>query len=309
MKRTLYILLLACISLSACITKKNAHGHEHSHNAIDYTSEYTLKDDAYGTETQMKISGDQRIMTTNSLPNHNTGDFPNPNNPNTISEQNQTYSFPLVPKYIGQARPVKEPGVALNGVKFDPGTGERVECESGEMFRIEAIQDFEDLGLDFNNAHVQPSGHYHYHGIPKSLVENIESDGDLVHIGYAKDGFRIVYSKSLAYQPGYVLKTASRKGSNCSYRTPNGSVNKEIAGSTPDGSYTSDWEFKEGIGNLDECNGATIDGEYVYLVTEEYPFIGRCLMGEFKEERRGRGPRGGNGRQGPPPGGRGGRGN
>ena len=46
------------------------------------------------------------------------------------------------------------------------------------------------------------------------------------------------------------------------------------------------------MGNLDECNGTTVDGEYIYLITDTYPFVPRCLMGEFEETE-----------MGPPPGG------
>ncbi|MBL4766843.1 MAG: YHYH protein [Rhodobacteraceae bacterium] len=33
------------------------------------------------------------------------------------------------------------------------------------------------------------------------------------------------------------------------------------------------------LGNLDECNGAILGGEYVYIVTDAYPFYTRCLYG------------------------------
>ena len=62
--------------------------------------------------------------------------------------------FPIKPNYKGQPTWVREPGVALNGVKFEPGTAEVVVCETGENYRVEAFQDVIDLGLDFNNAHV-----------------------------------------------------------------------------------------------------------------------------------------------------------
>lgn len=44
----------------------------------------------------------------------------------------------------------------------------------------------------------------------------------------------------------------------------------------------SDWVFTPGSGNLDECNGAFVDGEYVYFITNDYPYIPRCLMGEVE---------------------------
>ena len=53
-----------------------------------------------------------------------------------------------------------------------------------------------------------------------------------------------------------------------------------------DGTYTSDFEYVDGSGDLDECNGITIDGNYMYLVTNQFPYVSRCLMGEFTEIKR-----------------------
>ena len=53
----------------------------------------------------------------------------------------------------------------------------------------------------------------------------------------------------------------------------------------PDGTYTSDWVWSADNGDLDECNGITVNGEYIYLITDDYPFISRCLMGEYTERR------------------------
>jgi hypothetical protein len=79
------------------------------------------------------------------------------------------------------------PGVAVNGVKFEPETAETVACASGESYRVEALQDTDDLGFDFNNAHVQPTGEYHYHGVSQLLAEAADSGDDLVHVGFAAD--------------------------------------------------------------------------------------------------------------------------
>lgn len=54
----------------------------------------------------------------------------------------------------------------------------------------------------------------------------------------------------------------------------------DLEGTTPDGTYGSDWAHTEGAGDLDECNGIEIDGTYAYVITDEYPYIPRCLMGE-----------------------------
>lgn len=302
---------LATITLSACtifslatcnitdggkknITSNSGENHTHEHaKPVDYMSAYSIVDLDHGTKTTMTIKGDMRIMTTNALPNHATGNFPNEHNPNTIKAQNVTYKFPLKPINSGKATWAREPGIALNGIKFEPETAEQVVCESGEHFRIEAKQGLLNFGLDENNAHVQPTGAYHYHGVPKTLVEQFDNGSDLVHMGFAKDGFPIYYSKSGAYKPSYVLKTETRAGVDCNYNNPHDAFHYEMDGTSPDGVFVSDWEYQKGLGDLDQCNGIIVEGKYIYLLTDTYPYVGRCLMGEFKESHP----------QGPPPGG------
>lgn len=296
--------LTGCNNLPASMS--HTHGdstHTHNegsseHNPIDYFGSYTLEDEQYGTRTVVTVKDGKRNIVTNALPNHQTGTFPNEGNPNTIKAQNRTYSLPLNPKFTGVAKWVREPGVALNGIKFEPETAEVVVCESGERYRVEAKQELIDMGLDFNNAHVQPTGAYHYHGSPTSMIEQFDTGSDLVHIGFAKDGFAIYYSKSGAYSPSYRLYDEEREGEECSYNRPGYQLDVAIEESDPDGTFVSDWEYVEGLGDLDACNGIEIDGTYAYIVTDTYPYVGRCLMGEFEEERHGpppgQGPSGGN---------------
>lgn len=289
LKFSFLLILLAALS---CSRKNHSHTHsvvaEHSieSNTNDYFGAYVLKDHRYGTQTEVKILRNSRLIKTNSLPNHEVGNFPNPGNPNAISAQSLTYKLPLNPKFIGHAKECRETGIALNGVKFEPGTAERVICSSGETYRVEAKQELINLGLDFNNAHVQPTGHYHYHAKPMGLVDKFDNGQDLVHIGFAMDGFPMYFSKSGKYKPSYQMNTIKRSGNNCKYIGLGGyEIDSNFNGDQPDGTYTQDWEFIEGSGDLDACNGITINNKYVYLVTEEYPYVGRCLNGEFKESR------------------------
>ncbi len=251
--------------------------------ASDYLDSYTLLDDEFGTMVTVTVDGNTRTIQSNAIPDHATGEFPNQGNPNTITEQDLTWEFTTEPTYVGNAGFARTSGVAVNGVKFEPGTGETVSCDSGENYRIEALQDIHDLGLDFNNAHVQPTGEYHYHGISQLLVEAYESSDDLVHVGFAADGFLMYYSKSGAYDSGYELSTEARSGTGCVASGPGGD-SFDIEGSTPDGTYGSDWVFSEAAGDLDSCNGTTIDGQYAYIVTDSYPYISRCLNGEAAAE-------------------------
>lgn len=260
---------------------------------IDYFGAYTLEDEKYGTKTTVILKDGKRIITSNALPNHEVGSFPNSGNPNTIKAQNIKYEIPLNPIYTGESRWAREVGVALNGVKFEPETNERIECTTGEVYRIEAIQKLVNLGLDFNNAHVQPTGAYHYHAAPVGVIEKFDKGEDLIHIGFAHDGFAIYYSKSNKYKPSFQIANKERTGIDCEYRRPGFDIEKDYKGTKKDGTFVQDWEYIEGLGDLDKCNGIKINDTYVYLITDVYPYVGRCLNGEFKEK----------GPHGPPPGG------
>lgn len=251
---------------------------------IDFSKGYTIEDPVFKTKTIVTIKDGKRIITTNSLPNHPTGTFPNAGNPNTIKPQNSTYSIPLNPKLTGKSKWAREPGVAVNGVKFEPETAERFVCETGEVYKIEAIQDLVNLGLDYNHAHVQPTGAYHYHGVPVELIKKLDKGNDIIQVGFAKDGFPIYYSKSGKYKPSYVLSDDLRTGNVCNYKTPKQSIEKELNKTRPDGTFVSDWIYIEGNGQLDECNGIDINGQYGYFITNEYPYVSRCLKGNFYEE-------------------------
>ena len=297
-----YLSLIACGLVVSCNSQKtNSHNHtggSHSHDDETYSSVsqdnyfgfYILEDANYGTNTKMTVTNSIRTMVTNSLPNHKTGEFPRKGNPNTISAQNKTYTFPVNPKYTGKAQWVREPGIAINGVKFEPQTAEVVICDTGENYRIEAIQDVFNLGLDFNHAHVQPTGAYHYHGTPTAVIEE-SKEQDLVHIGFAHDGFPMYYSKKGTYKSSFKLVDGNREGEDCTYTNPKNAIDVSVNGHH-DGTYGSDYEYTSGYGDLDECNGVNVDGTYMYLVTNEFPYVGRCLMGEVSKDinaREGRG--------------------
>ena len=252
-------------------------------SSSDRLDSYTLSDDEFGTMVTVTVDGSTRTIETNALPDHETGEFPNDGNPSTISAQDLTWEFPVSPAFTGEATDVRTPGVAVNGVKFEPGTAETVTCSSGEMYRVEGLQDVYNLGMDFNNAHVQPTGEYHYHGISQLLADAYAADDDLVHVGFASDGYLVYYSKSAAYSSSHVLDTEPRAGTDCSGSgaiEQAGVTDIEVEGTTPDGTYTSDWIYTEGAGDLDRCNGITINGQYAYLITDTFPYISRCLNGE-----------------------------
>lgn len=127
----------------------------------------------------VSVEGVSRIIKSNGIPDHAPGAFPRRGNPNTIAPQNYTFRVPLRPKAAPQ--PVHRGGwwwgVALNGVPFEPGTGETWNNDPRSGWRYEAATGFLNLGLDDHNAHVQPNGSYHYHALPSGLVERRGGEG------------------------------------------------------------------------------------------------------------------------------------
>jgi len=228
------------------------------------------------------ISGGERLFEANGLPDHAPGKFPNRRNPNTIAAQNYHFRVPLGPKAAAQPRSAQGAwfGVALNGVPFEPGTAEF--WNGMRQWNYEAKSGFINLGLDSNNAHVQPTGAYHYHGLPFGLIERLGGDGKkMLLIGYAADGFPIY--TSWGFSVATDLKSPLKK-MHSSYRLRKGARPAGPMGSY-DGKFTADYEYINGSGDLDQCNGhfgVTPEypaGIYHYYITEEFPWISRYWRG------------------------------
>jgi hypothetical protein len=280
----------------------------------DSLEELLASTDANNDNISIRWDEDYIYLTSNSLPNHETGDFPNAGNPNSISAIDVEYKITRSPKYENSSTASKIFGVTLNGVSFDPGTAEK---DSTTGWSIEGFQDLMDLGLDFNNAHVQPSGKYHYHGIPESDVDGdtasqhsslvaFAADGHPVYVRYGFSDTADLSSAIIQHTSSWQLKEGERGDGE-----PSGSY---------DGTYTNDFEYVEGSGTLDNCNGINTvtpdypEGTYSYFLTDEFPYVPRCHHGSADSsfdqgDPRGGGPgmSGGPGPGGqlpPPPGGR-----
>jgi hypothetical protein len=261
----------------------------------------------FNNHVSIEVRGEYRYIVANGIPDHQTGDFPNRHNPNSISEQKYEFRMPLHPKVAEKPTPAFGPslfGVALNGVPFDPGTAEM--WNNDPAWRIEAMTGHIDLGIDQSNAHVQPNGAYHYHALPTGMIDKISVDKQkMLLVGYAADGFPI-YSQ-YGYNDPNDLKSGVRKMKS-SYRLKEG-VRPGGPGGKYDGKFTSDFEYVKGLGDLDECNGRTgvtpeyPQGSYHYYITEEFPIIARMHRGEPDPSFQKRGPGPGRGLGRGPPGG------
>jgi hypothetical protein len=222
--------------------------------------------DAFTGNVTVSMNNNSITVYSNGLPDHETGVFPNSGNPNSISEQDIEKTFTLEPELADDITfsGGMEFGIAVNGILFEPLTGEYWNDDRDSGWNLEWSTN--ELGFDFNNAHVQPDGTYHYHGEPTSLLASIDGNAQTL-IGYAADGFPIYVENLTA---SYQVKSGER---------PDG------PGGAYDGTYVEDYEYVEGLGELDECNGTTgttpeyPDGTYYYVVTETFPIISRCFSG------------------------------
>jgi hypothetical protein len=242
---------------------------------------------------RIEVQGDYRVVESNGLPDHKYGLLPNAGNPNAIRPQRYIFRMPAQPKAAAAVTPVgmRPFGVALNGVPFDPGAAEFWNDDPRSGWQYEAMGGKLDLGLDRSNAHVQPNGAYHYHGLPLGLMSRWDGKSMLL-VGYAADGFPIyaeyghrdpfsAFSPLEKMRPSYWLKAGTRPGG---------------PGGAHDGTFVQDYEYVPRAGALDECNGRMgvtpehPEGIYHYFVTEEFPFVPRCWRGTPDESFRHAGP-------------------
>ena len=224
--------------------------------------------------------GETRVIKANGIPDHPVGTFPRRNNPNTLAEQSYAFRMPLTPHRLTQARPVGRylEGVALNGVPFDPSTAEFWNGDRQLGWNYEAIFGTLNLGLDGNNAHVQPGGAYHYHGLPTGLMKSLKAGTHVTLLGYAADGFPI-YGPYCPSDPND-LKSPLR-AMKSSYRLKSGTrpAGDDGPGGVYDGTFTQDYEYVAKLGDLDEANGRTgvtpeyPHGTYYYVLSENWPVV------------------------------------
>lgn len=276
-----------------------------SGNCADYIeSYYSNVQDAktfeyFNGNLVITVSGETCQFKSNAIPNHDfnlDGNFATP-----VSIQDDRYQVPVNPSIASYKTDLMlgESAVFLNGVKLDLlaaacyGVGneslgnEKIGCGQDQInnpWRYDPMSPLNNFGTDNNNAHTQPDGTYHYHGSPMAMF-NADCSVSSGVIGFALDGFPI--RGSCINDNGNIRKVLSSyklKDSGGSrvavsgYSLPvsgTGSVNSQ----NYDGQFRGDWEFIHASGDLDECNGMTVDGQYAYYVTESYPWVMGCYSG------------------------------
>jgi len=255
----------------------------------------------------------------NNLRNIYSNGFPNHDycyNPNNIPEEVYHYyrvdKEPVISNQVtsilrDNGRPARDFGVALNGVVLSPAPGPPfiyTNKNTGEfnwdwVFEPTNNQgdDMGQVKLDCATAHTNANG-YHYHGemfqyleVVQPGVTTVPSLSELFQVGWASDGHPIIYkfgpdANGLVKElmPSYTLKSGERSGDGI--EAPCGPYT---------GKYTVDYEYVDGLGDLDECNGITStitletalgteNFNYFYVVTSTFPQISRCLVGNVSQD-------------------------
>lgn len=253
----------------------------------DYTGSYraSASDIGRGQTFQATLNitanNNRCTLSSNSIPNHNFNDGVN-GFPNATGPVNESFTVPRSPILAASPTPLTltvDNAILLNGVKVDVlaaacfGVGdERSGCGNiDQPWRFDPMHGPNGFNVDSNNAHTQPDGAYHYHGPPPIFNGNSQTVSGV--IGYAADGFPIFGpyfddgTNIRKAVPSYALKSGSR---------PTGTNDP---GGAYDGTFRDDYEFLSGSGDLDACNGMTVNGQYGYYVTDGFPYIIGCFSG------------------------------
>lgn len=258
-------------------------------------------------QLRIESSDDSCTFIVNQIPNHDFGQ--NVRWPHKPAENKEEIVVPRNPTMANDITKLGlSPGaILLNGVKWEPnpaacfGVGrdsagkERIGCGPRDIdnpWRYNVGSALNEFRFDDYHAHVQKGGLYHYHATPRVLYSteaklmtdaDCHTAGESPVIGFALDGFPLYgpciedeTGKLRLAQSSYMLKSGERVAVG-SYATPY--VAGVVASSEYNGQFIGDYEYLASTGDLDECNGATIDGQYGYYATNEFPYAMRCLKG------------------------------
>ncbi|MEP1470041.1 MAG: YHYH protein [Halieaceae bacterium] len=261
--------------------------------ALSYTADArdVLEDTEFVSNVEITYDEESCTLSSNGIPNH---DFQDANGrfATTVSEQSISVTIPRLPEQVNSVTALSQrnyDAIMLNGVAldllsagcYDPQSPQAdaegntpIGCTLEDGWLLDPMYSESSFGTDGHNAHSQPNGLYHYHGNPVAMFDDNPGANGSPVIGFAADGFPIYGNYFYDSQTrtmrkavsGYRLRAGSR---------PDGANDP---GGIYDGTYIDDFEFTD-AGDLDECNGMTIDGQYGYYVTDSYPWVLNCFKG------------------------------
>ena len=286
---------------NALATSRSGDCTTHANTFTSNVTDLTNGRDFSGAVT-ITVSGSKCVISSNGIPNHDMGE--GASFPNQILEVSQRYEIPIEPVIaINSTTNIwKASVVLLNGgvvdilpaacydVGNEPLGREMIGCGPDQLehpWRHDPMSPLNSFGTDIHNAHVQPNGLYHYHANPMAIFNNdcASTTSASPVIGFAADGFP-VYGSCISengslrnVQSSYQLKDGGGPRQAVSgYTTPSAGTGN-IASANYDGQFRGDYEYVAGSGDLDECNGMTIEGQYGYYITDSFPWVLNCFSG------------------------------
>lgn len=241
---------------------------------------------------EVTASESKCTITVNGIPNHDFNDV-TASFATAVSEVGRVFSVSRTPQVASSPTPLSQQyydAIMLNGVvtdilsagcykptdpRADDNGNTAIGCNVNDGWLLDPLGTESKFGADSHNAHTQPDGTYHYHGDPKAMFDDNPGANGSPVIGFAADGFPIFGSYFLDSETntvrkaisGYELKAGTRPGPDND--NPGGNYN---------GTYIDDYEFT-GSGDLDACNGMTVNGQYGYYTTDSYPWMIACHVG------------------------------
>jgi hypothetical protein len=282
---------------STSVDISNAIFTERSADCSDYIADYAASvldiQRSLGFELDVSITAgsDSCDLVSNNIPNHDFNDA-SAHFASNVATVGQQFSIPRNPQLAATVTPLEQRvynGIMLNGVPldllsagcYDPESPQAdadgntpIGCTTADEWLLDPPGTASGFGVDAHNAHVQPNGSYHYHGNPNAMFDDYPGPDGSPVIGFAADGFPIFGSYF------YDLNSGSVRTAVSGYTLKNGDRPGGTGdpGGVYDGTYVDDWEWT-GAGDLDVCNGMTVEGQYGYYVTDSYPWVMACHSG------------------------------
>lgn len=217
--------------------------------------------------TTITVEDGVRCITSDGVPDHDTGPW---REGASVEPQNHQFCVTATPEVSQEIdQRVRISGITVTGIPLRPGTAEYYDPNSDRGYSRDRssgwnVEGVGGLIMDAQNAHVDGRGLYHYHGIPAAVTQALTDD----LFGYAADGFDIRYVGGQV-QSSWQLKKGERE---------------DGPGGVHDGTYVQDYVYVPGSGDLDECNGMVVDGQYAYFATDDFPFFPRCFVGTVSRD-------------------------
>ena len=249
-----------------------------------------IKANQFSSRVLVYFDDGHYYIRTSSIPEHIIDAFPNAINDRALADKTLTYKFPRDPANVQVQNsvavdPASQIGVAVNGLPLMTYTLGTTQVLGQTTYTINtpfleqqvlAFDDygFDTVGLDAESSfaedlkhrsptafrgHPDANGVYHYHTYTSVFYEETPT-GHSPILGFAFDGFPIYGPYAWSNQDGTGEITRMRS----SFRLRERDQFGEQARGTPDGRFVEDFEYVDGLGDLDVNNGR-------FCVTPEFP--------------------------------------